>query len=1120
METLVERPVEPQELLTGFRLERLEVYNWGTFHNRVWHYQLDSRNSLLTGNIGSGKSTLVDALTTLLVPAHRVQYNRAAGADKKERSLLSYVLGYYKKEKGEAGGPAKPVPLREHNSFSVILCVFSNKGFEEKVTLAQVFWMKELQGQPARFYAVAREELTIDRDFSNFGTKLSQLRRNLRDKGVELFDSFPQYGATFRRYLGLPSEQALELFHQTISLKTVGNLTDFVREHMLEEFDVEPRIENLIAHYENLDRAYRSVLKAKHQVELLTPLVNDCDKLEDLLVETLSSRQQRDALAFFFADLKTQLIKIELKRLETKQGKVEATLSELKLKRSELEAERGELQLARSQNGGDRLERLAVEIAERQEERKRRSRRAELYGELVSKLDFAVPQSSDEFLEQKSQFKALTDQLKRAETDRDNRRVELMVQRRSLEQQHSTLTLEIDGLRSRRSNINQQQILFRDELCSALELPTEKLPFVGELLRVKDSELDWEGAIERILHNFALSLLVPDELYKRVSTWVDQTRLRGRLVYYRVAEDSWGQRGHLPENALPEKLEIKKETTFYGWLDRQLRRRFDYVCCPDLSQFRREKKAVTLRGQMKSGGGRHEKDDRYDISDRSRYVLGWSNEQKIAVLERQLSSVEDDIFDVVTELHEIQIVSSESREKQSALSTMEGFQDFRELDWRPLVKEIADLEEERKRLEESSDILAQLTRSIEEVGEKLLELQKEWDKANGDLGAIKDNIDTHQIELLELEELFGPAEQREFFPALETFCQTVLDMKPVTLQNCHRQERAVRERLTMDIDALDKKVSRLREKILKSMTDFRNLYPLETQEIDDSIQAAPEYREFLARLCEDDLPRFEERFKELLNENTIREIAAFQSQLYRERETIKDRIEMINGSLRAIDYNPGRYIFLELEKSVDPEVRDFQKDLKACTEGALTGSDDAQYSEKKFLQVQAIVQRFKGRDGMTELDKRWRRKVTDVRQWFHFSASERRKSDDTEFEHYTDSGGKSGGQKEKLAYTILAASLSYQYGLEKDVVRSRKFHFVVIDEAFGRSSDDSAKFGLELFRTLDLQLLIVTPLQKIHIIEPYVSSVGFCANPEQKESFLQNLTIEEYHEKKARWNKE
>ena len=44
--------------------------------------------------------------------------------------------------------------------------------------------------------------------------------------------------------------------------------------------------------------------------------------------------------------------------------------------------------------------------------------------------------------------------------------------------------------------------------------------------------------------------------------------------------------------------------------------------------------------------------------------------------------------------------------------------------------------------------------------------------------------------------------------------------------------------------------------------------------------------------------------------------------------------------------------------------------------------------------------------------------------WFAFSASERWRSDDSEHEHYSDSGGKSGGQKEKLAYTMLAASLA------------------------------------------------------------------------------------------------
>jgi uncharacterized protein YPO0396 len=74
---------------------------------------------------------------------------------------------------------------------------------------------------------------------------------------------------------------------------------------------------------------------------------------------------------------------------------------------------------------------------------------------------------------------------------------------------------------------------------------------------------------------------------------------------------------------------------------------------------------------------------------------------------------------------------------------------------------------------------------------------------------------------------------------------------------------------------------------------------------------------------------------------------------------------------------------------------------------------------------------------------------------------------------------------------------------------------VVIDEAFGRGSDDSARYGLELFRRLGLQLLIVTPLQKIHIIEPFVSAVGFVHNEAGRNSFLRNLTIEEYRKEKA-----
>ena len=63
-------------LSKGFRLEQLEVFNWGTFDGKVWQLTSKQDNCLLTGNIGSGKSTLVDGLTTLLVPPRKLAKKR------------------------------------------------------------------------------------------------------------------------------------------------------------------------------------------------------------------------------------------------------------------------------------------------------------------------------------------------------------------------------------------------------------------------------------------------------------------------------------------------------------------------------------------------------------------------------------------------------------------------------------------------------------------------------------------------------------------------------------------------------------------------------------------------------------------------------------------------------------------------------------------------------------------------------------------------------------------------------------------------------------------------------------------------------------------------------------
>ena len=171
------------------------MLNWGTFDEPGLDTQLDGHNGLLTGDIGSGKSTLVDAITTLLVPAQRIAYNKAAGADTRERTLRSYVLGHYKSERNEVTGTVQAGKSAGPNSYSVILGVFHNAGYDQTVTLAQVFWMKEAHGQPGRFFVAADRELSIAVDFTQFGSDIVAMRKKLRGLGGDREDSFPEYGA-------------------------------------------------------------------------------------------------------------------------------------------------------------------------------------------------------------------------------------------------------------------------------------------------------------------------------------------------------------------------------------------------------------------------------------------------------------------------------------------------------------------------------------------------------------------------------------------------------------------------------------------------------------------------------------------------------------------------------------------------------------------------------------------------------------------------------------------------------------------------------------------------------------------------------------------------------------
>lgn len=1106
---------------TGFRLHRFEVYNWGTFHQRVWRMQPGGDNMLLTGDIGSGKSTLVDALTTLLVPAQKISYNKAAGAEARERSLRTYVLGHYKSERGDTGMTARAVALRDHHSYSVLLAEFHNEGFGQTVTLAQVFWLKDPRGQPERFYVVSETSLSITEHFAGFGSDIAQLRKRLRGvAGTTLFDSFPPYGAEFRRRLGIASEQAMDLFHQTVSMKSVGNLTEFVREHMLEPFPVQPRIEALIAHFDDLTRAHEAVLKAQAQIDALQPLCVDCDRHAELVRSVDELRSCRDALRPWFAGRKAALLDKRIAQLAVDEERAAAKRAQLaELRRSQRQT-RDEVGAALSANGGNRIEQIRSEITRFERTRQERARRVDQYDLIARAVGLPGALDADTFdANRRAIAQGQADCIAQRD-ERSNRLTEAGVTVRELRRLHGELTGELESLRQRRSNIPRQMLAVREALCAALAIPADKLSFAGELLQVREEARAWEGAAERLLHAFGLSLLVPEAYYTQVAAWADRTHVGSRLVYYRVRPGVASDRPGTHPQSLARKLAIQPDSPFYAWLEAELARRYDYACCESMEQFRREQKAITRNGQLKSGGERHEKDDRYPIDDRARYVLGWNNEAKIAALAKQERDLATRIHAHAQQILALKGEVEEWNRLHGLWQQLALYTDFAELDWKPLVAEIDRLEREQQALAASSDLLRTLQTQLRELDASLAETDAQHDAAARLEATLAEKLGNARVQHEEAGALargFDAPSRAVLEPRLETLRTEALGEHVLTVESCDNRERDMREFLQARIDAESKKIDRLRDAIISAMQDYVNTWKLDTREVDVNIEAAAEFRRMLRDLQADDLPRFASRFKELLNENTIREIAGFQSQLKRERETIRERIDTINASLHAIDYNPNRYISLEAEASLDAELRDFQHDLRSCTEGALTGSADEEYTETKFLQVRRIIERFRGREGSAELDRRWTRKVTDVRNWFVFSASERWRDDGSEHDHYSDAGGKSGGQKEKLAYTVLAASLAYQFGLEWGAARSRSFRFVVIDEAFGRGSDESARYGLELFRRMNLQLLIVTPLQKIHIIEPYVAGLGFVHSEEGRQSMLRYLSIEEFrNEREAR----
>lgn len=1100
--------VEYSERQDGARLHRLELLNWGTFHHAIWSLAPSGENALLTGNIGAGKSTIVDALLTLLVPPQKIVYNKAAGSEGRERTSMSYIMGAYKKQKDELSSNAKPVYLRDTNTYSVLLAYFYNSDYKEGVTLAQFLWMKD--GKPEKLYVFSKQYLNIKTHFPLAKGGVAELKKRLRSLEVTtVVDSFVDYSSKFRQAFGIRSEKALDLFQQTVSMKSVGDLNTFVRQHMLQPADVKEKIDELKRNYENLDRAYRAVQQAKEQVVKLSEISRISDEVE-IRIQTIQALSDcLTVLPVYIEDLKIKLFENEIKTCTKKAEEVSRNIRSIE---TDLTSQKDNLEIVRSDLDSSAeaktLDQLDNEINELKQIRSKKQQKRQELDDLMSKIGLPKIMSDKDFY-------AALEHCGEISLSLEKERQELEGQKRELHKEEGDITKEINrteaellSLKSRKSQIPERNIVLRQLLCTGVGVNESDIPFIGELLRVKPAESAWEGAIERVLHNFGLSLLVDNAYYGKVSRFIDEHNLRGRIVYFRVQDKGDRIPLKFDPKELHGKVDIKAGSTFHTWLHNELCRGFGFVCCDTLDQFHKEVKAVTKSGQVKSSQSRHEKDDRTDISDRTRYILGWSNTEKVHALQMTLKNAMQIKASVDNKIEACRIREGVLMSSTLALHDILKFESFEDIDWRKQTVDIEVWEKYREELEKSSDKRIALLNEIKNIKDKIAQLEADLLQRNREKGAVDNQVEQFRQQLAEamgISTMVKSEEKDCFYPKIDT----LRDNREITLHNAAR----VRESINNEVMKLRKEEETRKEKsaaiLMRNMTAYKHAFPADTLHVDASIESIPEFRLLLKKVQDEDLPRHEERFKNMLNEGVIKDMIMFKQTLDKEAEEIKDRVALINASLRTIAYNPATYIELGLTDAQHQDIRDFRSQLKESIEGTI--GQDEMFTEEKFNRIKILLDRLNSGD---PIDITWVSKVTDVRNWFEFFASEKYIEDGSEKEYYSDASGKSGGEKEKLAYTILASALAYQFGLGLNSTKSRSFRFVVIDEAFGRGSNESTRYALELFDKLNLQLLVITPLQKLHIIENYVKSVHYVFRGEGTNSVLRNLTIDQYREEK------
>ncbi|WNG88578.1 SbcC/MukB-like Walker B domain-containing protein [Mycobacterium sp. ITM-2016-00317] len=1079
-----------------FHLSRLQVINWGVFDG--YHdIPFSEGGALIAGASGSGKSSLLDAISLGFLPFNRRNFNAsgdntAAGSSAGRRTVDKYVRGAWGQRSD--GGTSRVMYLRgDGTAWSAVAVTYSSDSGRTVTGLVLKWLTGESRNDSSSRFVLGDGDFDIE-DICNRWAAGRFDTGVFKENGWRFTTKVEsQYLAQLYATIGIrASDAAQQLLGKAKSLKSVGGLEQFVREFMLDEPESVTRLPEALKQIDPLVEARELLAVAQKKRKIL----GDIEKIQqryasestDLgiidLVDLPMVRAYTDHVRVAQCPAQVEQLDTTIEQLDNEYEDVTRSLNLAKAEADSLNA-----QISGSSAS---IGPLQSQVTAAETEAEQISRRRGAYEDMLAAQGLDIPETADDFWNQREELLAqATELLAKVERNREAS-TDAEYAQKSARLVRDEAAKELKRVEHVGSALPEFALTMREQICAAVGLDSADLPYIAELMDLRPDQTRWRTAVEKVLRGVGLRLMVPDQHWTKVLAFVNETNMRGRLQLHHVRAKFLGAEPVDPEpNTLAGKLfpvdpthpcaaEAVDVVTAAG----------DHVCVDTPEVFARFRRAVTDTGLYKDSDRLAIKDDRRPLK-QSEYLYQGDVSAKINALTVDLAAAEEAYQKARRVADDIAAQRQQWRDRAAACKAIcEQFPQWSQID-----TETADGHADR--LREQYELLLADHPDIEALNARADECWSQIQKLMTRRGAIqtrRDDLDGRRTRLLELSERLRPAFVSE---PLTELLNRYAGQVPVSLELLDPEPH--RDAL---FGAIKKEREQLREsrrrsydelaRILNTFdTSFPDAVPNNSDDFDERVH---DYVALCRHIDERELPEAYERMMRLVTEQAPDAILTLHRVAEQEARRISDQIARVNTGLGAVEFNRGTRLTLRATPRSLTAVSELTEIVRAISRRiAEVGLGDKQ----AILDQYADILRLRNRLASTAPeDKAWTRDALDVRNRFTFDCAEWDVSTEELIRTHSNAGDNSGGEQEKLMAFCLAGALSFNLASPESTDNRPVFAQLMLDEAFSKSDPQFAQQALQAFRKFGFQLVIVATVQNATTIQPYIDSVVMVSKTE------------------------